>query len=128
MKTVKKPSTVGVIRYGLMKETNTDRIMLVGDAALQVKPFSGGGIVYGLKAAEICAKTCGSALENDKFNKKFLKKNYDRKWKNELSLPIMKGMILRRLFNIIPDVGLNFLFYASGHSKKILENWDMDLL
>ena len=47
---VKKPDVVGKIPYGLLNRTSGDRAMLVGDAAFQVKPFSGGGIVYGLTA------------------------------------------------------------------------------
>jgi hypothetical protein len=45
-----------------------------------------------------------------------------------LSLTIMKVLILRKVFNNLPDSLLDILFYSVGHSKKILENWDMDLL
>jgi flavin-dependent dehydrogenase len=125
---VKKPDVVGRIPYGLLNITSDNRIMLVGDAASQVKPFSGGGIIYGLIAAEICAEACKKALENDKFDKKFLKENYDDKWKKKLSLPIKGGLMLRKLFNILPDFAINIGFYTAGHSKKIVEKWDMDLL
>ncbi len=35
-----KPDVAGVIRFGVMNDTVADRIMLVGDAACQIKPFS----------------------------------------------------------------------------------------
>jgi geranylgeranyl reductase family protein len=123
-----KPSNSGLINYGLMKETSSDRLMLVGDAACQTKPFSGGGLIYGLAAAEICADTCINAIESDRFDERFFKEYYDKKWKKILSLPIRKGLMLRKIFNISLDIDLNFLFYFLGHRKKILENWDMDLL
>jgi len=123
-----RPDTAGVIRYGLMKETSSDRIMLVGDSALQTKPFSGGGLIYGLTASEICADATIKALEENKFDKKFFKENYDKKWKEKLALPIVKGLMLRKIFNNLPDNGLNVLFYLAERTKKILENWDMDLL
>lgn len=125
---VKKPNVVGKIPYGLINRTSDNRVMLVGDAASQVKPFSGGGIIYGLTASEICAKACIKSLEENRFNRKFFKKNYDDVWKKVLSMPIRKGLMLRKIFNIIPDFKLNFLFYSAGHSKKFLEKWDMDFL
>lgn len=123
-----KPHTAGLIRYGLMKETSTDRLMLVGDAACQVKPFSGGGIIYGLTASEICTDACIGALENNVFDKNFFKENYDKKWKEKLSLPIIKGLMIRKIFNNLSDNNLNILFSLAGYTKKILERFDMDLL
>jgi geranylgeranyl reductase family protein len=125
---ISKPDTSGIIRYGLMKETSIDRVMLIGDAALQTKPFSGGGIIYGLIASEICADAVIKALEENRFDKNFFKENYDNKWKEKLALPITKGMILRKTFTSLPDTGLNALIYLAGHGKRFLEKWDMDLL
>jgi flavin-dependent dehydrogenase len=125
---IKKPDVVGKIPYGLINRSSGDRIMLAGDAAFQVKPFSGGGIVYGLIASEVCANTAIKSIEENRFDKRFFQKNYDNLWKDKLSLPIMKGLILRKVFNNLPDSLLDILFYSVGHSKKILENWDMDLL
>ncbi|MEM5777644.1 MAG: NAD(P)/FAD-dependent oxidoreductase, partial [Candidatus Aenigmatarchaeota archaeon] len=39
----KKDVLGGVIRYGLIKSSVADNILLVGDAASHVKPYSGGG-------------------------------------------------------------------------------------
>jgi len=125
---ISRPDTSGIIRYGLMKETSVDRVMLVGDAALQTKPFSGGGIIYGLIASEICADAATKSLEENRFDKNFFAGDYDKKWKEKLASPITKGMILRKTFTSLPDTGLNALIYLAGHGKRFLENWDMDLL
>ncbi len=125
---VSRPDTAGIIRYGLMKETSVDGVMLVGDAAFQVKPFSGGGIIYGLIASEICADATKKSFEENRFDKKFFKENYDNKWKKELALPITKGIVLRKFLTLLPDNGLDFLFYSTSHAKRFLEKWDMDLI
>lgn len=46
----------------------------------------------------------------------------------KLASSITKGTILRKVFTSLPNSGLNALIYLAGHSKLILENWDMDLL
>ncbi len=125
---MKRPVVVGKIPYGPLNRTSDDRVMLVGDAASQVKPFSGGGLIYGLIASGICADASIKALEENRFDKNFFKDNYDKKWKEKLALPIRKGLMIRKLFNHLPDNGLNVLFYLAGHRKRFLENWDMDLL
>jgi flavin-dependent dehydrogenase len=51
-------------------------IALVGDAACQVKPLTGGGIYYGLKSAESLAK-CIKDDELDEYDKR-LKKKYGK--------------------------------------------------
>lgn len=126
---LKKPDVAGTINFGLM-DTAADRLMLVGDAACQVKPFSGGGVIYGLIGAERCAHACAKALSKNRFDSKFLKQTYDKKWKSKLEKPIKKGLRYRKILNKLSDRQLNF-FFASGKAlklTKILESWDMDLL
>lgn len=79
----------GLIPIGPPGRTVWDRVFLVGDAAAQVKPFTGGGIVYGLTAADIAAETIDpgdpSSLEK-----------YEREWRGELGREIRLGSWLRR--------------------------------
>lgn len=48
------------------KELVSGNVLLVGDAAAQTKATSGGGIVFGLKAAEVCAETIANNLKHKK--------------------------------------------------------------
>jgi len=67
----------GIIPLGLLKQTVTDNVLLVGDAAAQVKPTSGGGIFPGLLCAQHCSKIVKSALENIMKNgEKILEENF----------------------------------------------------
>lgn len=125
-----KPDVGGLIRVGLMNESVADRITLVGDAACQIKPFSGGGIIYGLISSQYCADACISALQKNKFNKDFLKNQYDKKWKRKLERPIKKGLLYRKILYKFSDEQLDFFFSTGKKLKltKILESFDMDLL
>jgi len=120
----------GLIRYGLIESSVSDNVLLVGDAACQVKPFSGGGLVYGLIGARIAAEACMKCLEEERFDEEFLKENYDEVWKGELAWPIRKGMMLNKLLHSLSDWELNLLFklLKIKRIRKFLETWDVDLL
>ncbi|MDH5695986.1 MAG: geranylgeranyl reductase family protein, partial [Dehalococcoidia bacterium] len=60
-----------------LAKTYGERLLVVGDAAGQVKPTTGGGIYYGLLCADIAADTLHQALRNDNLSSKTLA-NYDR--------------------------------------------------
>ena len=125
-----KDSLAGLIRYGLIESSVSDRVVLVGDAASQVKPFSGGGIIYGLICADFAANACIKSLKEDNYSKKFLKVNYDDVWKKKLFLPIKKGLMISKVIHSFSDNQLNFLFSTIRKSKftKLMEFTDMDLL
>ena len=129
-KTKFKNKLAGPIRYGLIENSVSDNVILVGDAACQIKPFSGGGIIYGLIGANFASNACIKALEEENYSLKFFKENYDDVWKNRLTGPIRKGLIMKNLIHSFSDRKLSFLFSAVNATriKKILEYADMDLL
>jgi len=125
-----KKILAGTIRYGLIESSVSNKIILVGDAASQVKPFSGGGLVYGLIGAEIVAKACIKSLKEKNYKKEFLKENYDDIWKEKLAWPIRKGLIMNKLIHSFNDWQLSLLFslIKKGNLSTLLEFTDMDLL
>ena len=66
-----------------LKEYISDNIMLVGDAARQVNPITGGGIVQAMIAGKIAGKVASEAVKSGNFNKKYLMK-YKKEWDNKL--------------------------------------------
>ncbi len=68
---------------GTLPQITTDNVMLVGDAARQVDPLTGAGILNGMFAAKIAGTVAGEALKKKDFSKKFLKK-YQKQWHNDL--------------------------------------------
>jgi len=56
-------------------------IMLVGDAARQVNPLSGGGIASGMIGGSIAGKIAGDAIKMNKLDHIF---SYDKEWHNRI--------------------------------------------
>ena len=117
-----------IIRFGLIKSSVSDRVLLVGDAACQVKPFSAGGIIYGQIGAKHAADACVKSLESNDFSKEFLLDNYDKEWKKELEGPIKKGILFKKIFSKIGDKPYSFRLIKNFGIDKLSNFFDMDFL
>ena len=62
-----------------LKRIVTNGCMLIGDAARQANPVSGGGIVSGMIAAQIAAEVAVDALKKGDNSSKFLN-TYEKRW------------------------------------------------
>jgi digeranylgeranylglycerophospholipid reductase len=93
---------VSGIPIGSMPRTHARRALLVGDAAAQVKPLSGGGIFTGMRCAEIAADVAARALAVNDLSEASLAE-YDRRWRAELGEEFRKALYLRRLFTRLSD-------------------------
>ncbi len=91
----------GLIPLGLIEKSYTDNVMLVGDAALQLKPLSGGGLYLGLLAGIICSKVALESLDRGDFSSNMLSK-YQKLWIKSVGKEIKLGLRLRKIF-----LGLN---------------------
>ena len=81
-----------------------DGIMLVGDAARQIDPMTGGGIANSCVAAQIAGKVAGQALEENDFSKAFLQR-YEKGWRAELEEHLFRNwMAKEKAMNISDDV------------------------
>lgn len=124
---VVKPDVGGIIRTGMMERTSDERVMVVGDAACQVKPYSGGGIVLGLTAAEICADAAVRALGENQYSRKFFVENYDRIWKAKIGPAILRGNRLRNLLKS-KDATMNTMMIVGKVGSRVLNKLDMDMI
>ena len=57
-------------------------LMLVGDAAHQTNPMTGGGIASGMRGGQIAGIVASDALNNKDYSKKFLKKYPEKMFKS----------------------------------------------
>lgn len=87
----------GLIPLGSLKQTSDDRVLLVGDAAAQVKPTSGGGIFTGLTCAQIASQTLISATQAQNYSKQVLSK-YHTQWKKTIGRELSIGMKMHSLY------------------------------
>ena len=74
---IKEPSSWGIPLRPL-SHTLRDRILVVGDAAGQVKPTTGGGIYYSLLSSEIAADVLAGGLSTGDLSSRYLS-NYQRR-------------------------------------------------
>ncbi|MFO7991412.1 MAG: NAD(P)/FAD-dependent oxidoreductase [Thermoplasmata archaeon] len=113
----------GVIPIGRLDSAVEDGVMLIGDAACQIKPLSGGGLYPGLKSADYCCDVAVKCLKGDKNDRESMRE-YDDLWQADIGKEISKGLWLRRLFKGFKDKDLNNLISALKEErvKSILEN------
>ena len=74
---------------GMPKKIYGDNILVCGDAAGQVNPLTGGGIISGMKGGMYAGKTAANAISNGNFSEKELKK-YDKSIRDDIGAEIDK--------------------------------------
>ena len=122
-KITKTPSKWGIPLRPL-KDTVTDRILVVGDSAGQVKPTTGGGIYYSLVSSEIAADVLSKALIKSDFSKGYLHE-YQQRWRELLSHELETGYAARRMYEYLSDGQISSLArqaYKSGFVREILDS------
>ncbi len=107
-----------------LKKTNSDRVIVVGTAAGQTKPTTGGGVYYGMLCADIAAEKLNHALESDRLSARDLSV-YDKEWKKKLGKELKQGYRARKLFERLSDRRMDRLFdliTANGIDKALMES------
>ena len=94
---------------GGVNRTYTDNVMTVGDAASQVKPTTGGGIVFGLACGRIAGETAARAIRDDDLSAERLKA-YEDSWRELIGFDLRAMSYLRRLLYRLPDRNLDRIF------------------
>lgn len=95
----------GAIPIGPPDSVTTDRVFLLGDAAAQTKPFTGGGILYSMTAADIAASTIDPTVPTTLAT-------YESAWRDALAIEIRLGSLIRRSYSLpepLQHVGLRAL-------------------
>ena len=89
-----------------LPEITRDNLMLVGDAARQVNPVTGGGLSNILVAGSIAGTVAANAVKKDDFSNKFLNK-YHRQWMKEKGNHQKVHYKLKQVFFDFSDDELN---------------------
>ena len=93
-----------------------ENVYLVGDAATQVKPTTGGGIIPGMLACKDLVKAIHK------------KKNYDNLWKNNIGKELEAGLKVRGILNNFKNEDYNYLIKLTSQNrvKSIVEEGNRD--
>ena len=123
--------TKGPSRWGIplksLRRTFGERVVVVGDAAGQVKPTTGGGIYYALLASEIAADTLHQAFCRNDLSASQLS-SYEKEWKALLSRELTIGYHARRLFEVLKDSQIDLLMRTiarNGIFKELVDSRSM---
>jgi len=96
-----------------LKHTYQDRMLVVGDAAGQVKPTTGGGIYYSLLASEAASQVLSEALADDDLSSRNLSR-YQSRWRELLADEMAVGYSARRLYEFLSDQQIGSLVKRAG--------------
>lgn len=112
------------IPLGIIKNTYACRILVVGDAAGQVKPTTGGGIYFGLLCADLAAKTIIDAFKIGDFSSDFLR-YYEINWKKEIEFDLTMSLYLRKLVAYCNDEQIEKLvqFCSQESIQRLIEKY-----
>jgi len=117
----------GKIPVGGRPRSYGERTLLIGDAAGQVKPISGGGLYPICKAAPILANTVKESLRDGLTGPKKLSE-YEKGWKKELGKEFSRGYRVRKMFTHLSDRDLDKVFgiIDRDEMRSVLNNIDLD--
>ena len=105
-----------------MKDPVKDGLMLVGDAAHQVNPMTGGGILSGMTAGAIAGEVGADAIKRNNFSAKMLSRYTDKMWK-KFGKNYERFYRIKEAINNLDDNDLNSIadkVLAIPHNKRSL--------
>jgi digeranylgeranylglycerophospholipid reductase len=110
----------GVPLSGPMDKTYNDGFLVVGDAAGQVDPITGGGIHITASCARIAGEVAAEAIKEENVSSMSLKR-YDELWRDEFEDNLKTSFKFRKAFDKLSDSDMNALaeFFENNDLEKI---------
>jgi digeranylgeranylglycerophospholipid reductase len=99
---------------GQIESTTSDGVMLVGDAARQTDPLTGGGILSAMQAGIIAGDVAAKALTAGDVSKAGLKE-YEDRWREDIGKHLSRSYEFKEFFVKLSDNDLNQML---GSLKK----------
>ncbi len=98
---------------GPIKNAYADGFLAVGDCASQVKPTTGGGVIFGLTCAKTAAEVVGEALKQGDVSSNFLQ-TYQKRCDDMLNFDFSIMLRLRRFLDSLSDEKLDEMLRVCG--------------
>jgi len=87
---------------GPLPKTYSDGFLAVGDAASQVKPTTGGGVIFGITCAKVAGEVAYEAVKTQDFSEAFLSR-YQSRWKRLVGFDLAAMLRMRRMLDSLSD-------------------------
>lgn len=100
---------------GPIKKTYGNGILIVGDAAGQVDPVTGGGIHVSAECAKIAGMVAADAVQKEDYSEKYLK-SYEKIWKKQVGKNLEKSLRFRKIFDKLNDEDINNLLRSAQNN------------
>jgi len=108
---------------GPIEKTIGNGLMLVGDAARQSDPFTGGGISNAMDAGLYAGEVAAEAIAQNDVSEKVLQE-YEKRWRGSFGNEIANNLIVKETFFSLSDEDLDSL----AGSIKDVDFKEMDLI
>jgi digeranylgeranylglycerophospholipid reductase len=112
------------IPLGTLTHSYGDRVLVIGDAAGQVKPTTGGGIYFGHLGAQIAASVLDEALSSDNLTADQLSR-YQKQWKAKMGRELSRGYWARWAYTKLSDRQIERIFSmvdSNGMTESLLNS------
>ncbi len=96
---------------GPLVRSTASGLILVGDAARQVNPLTGGGILYAMHAAEIAGDVIAKAIQEGDTSAERLRE-YESRCRSEFGKRLETGLRAKEFFFRLSDEDLNILAHS----------------
>ncbi len=122
---IEEPSLHPIPLGGMIPKASSNGLLVVGDTASQVKPTTGGGVLFGLLCSKIAGEIASEALMQNDSSDSFLSR-YGSRCKALIGSELTVMLWLRKMLDRLPDkrvdklvalarkLELNQLLEASG--------------
>ena len=107
---------------GPIESTTADGVMLVGDAARQTDPLTGGGILNAMEAGVIAGEVAAKAIACGNVRKEGLKE-YEDRWREGIGKHLARSLEFKEFFVKLTDKDLNILI--GSLAKEDISNMDL---
>jgi digeranylgeranylglycerophospholipid reductase len=105
---------------GTLRKTVSDGIVIVGDAAGQVKSTTGGGLYYGILCARLAGQTLVESLEKSEGTVSATElKNYESRWRERIGDEILFSCKARAFLDSLSDEEMDYIFQILENDKSL---------
>lgn len=115
---VKKQFHLKAIVQGVVSRTYANRVLVVGEAAGQVKTTTGGGIYFGLQGSRDASDVILRNIRLDRLSAKALSE-YEKQWKKNIHKEILIGYYARKICSRLSDSKIEKLFSIARNNGII---------